>query len=162
MSNPTHITEPSKWGYQVRIARNKITINGYFSHREWGGKRKSKKAAKNWVAQTKTVLGDTKLSKLPCFPNKKTDCERGVTRALCYDKRRDCWTVEYQAFWILDKRKRTRKFWVGRVDNITDADERHAKHTAEKFRHEYEQWIDYGTPFNPERFKNWKEETLYD
>ncbi|NOU22424.1 MAG: hypothetical protein HOO93_11690, partial [Methyloglobulus sp.] len=48
MTKVKHITEPDVFGYQVRIVRRGKESSRYFSHKLWGSKNRSLKAAITW------------------------------------------------------------------------------------------------------------------
>jgi hypothetical protein len=56
MAEHKHITAPDPFGFQVRIVRRGVEHSRYFSHKLWGGKKKSLKAAIRWRDQMLTVL----------------------------------------------------------------------------------------------------------
>ncbi len=159
MSTHKHITEPSKDGFQVRVVRNKKEYSRYFSHKLWGGKKKSLEGAISWREQILVLFGDIKPIPLS---NKSTGII-GISKSIQYDKRRDRNSLVYHCHWRLNKKAQTKTFVVGVVNKITPDQEFHAFRTAIQFRKEYELYKEMGKEslFSPEKYKQWKAEKVY-
>ncbi len=162
MAEHKHITEPDAFGYQVRIVRRGVERSRYFSHRLWGGKHKSLKAAINWRDQMLAILkgGRTRFMKTPS--NKISTGVTGVSRTIKYDKRKDKSYLCYTVFWIKEGKPRNKTFQVGNIKTVTADQELHAYRTAVLFRKAYEYAIDNDHPFDDLLFKNWKNMRLYE
>lgn len=159
-----HITQPDKGGYQVRIVRQGKEYSRYFAHRAWGGKTKSLKAAESWRDQQLAVLGKaiTHIIDGPALPNNKSTGIRGITKVIHHDKRRDTKSLVYQVHWKDHGKIKNKKFHVGRVEKVTADMDLHAFRTAIHFRKGYEASVKYNKDFDPEIYKNWRTERVYD
>jgi hypothetical protein len=162
MAEHKHITAPDPFGFQVRIVRRGVEHSRYFSHKLWGGKKKSLKAAIRWRDQMLTVLkgSQSRFMKTPC--NKITTGITGVSRTIKYDKRKDKSYLCYTVFWIKDGKPRNKTFQVGNIKTVTADQELHAFRTAVLFRKAYEYAIDNDRSFDDSLFKNWKNQRLYE
>lgn len=156
-----NITQPDAHGFQVRIVRDGVTHSKYFSHRSWGGKRKSLSAAINWRDMQKAVLP----KKRKCFDtmaNNRTTGVVGVSKTIHYDKRRDASYLRFQVFYQTnDGKPAVKTFQVGNIRHITADEEFHAFRTALRFRFEYRAAREADAPFNAARFDDWKRRRLY-
>jgi len=150
MAEHRHITEPNKYEYQVRIVRNKSEFSRTFAHKQWGNKIKSLVAAKHWRDQMLISLGATEMKSVRVY------------RSIEHDKRRDTRSVVYQAPWVDDGKKRSRKFWVGKIDKITPDMELHAFRSAMHFRAAFKLSCESSINFNPADYKNWRKERVYE
>ncbi|RLA19210.1 MAG: hypothetical protein DRQ62_12225 [Gammaproteobacteria bacterium] len=157
-----HITEPDPFGFQVRIVRRGKESSRYFSHKLWGSKCKSIKAAIAWRDQMLTVLKGSKTRFLKPPKNKTTTGLTGVSRTIKYDRRKDKSYLCYTVFWVCNGKSKNKTFQVGNVETITADDELHAFRTARLFRSFYEYAIDNDLPFNDDQFAGWKKKRLYD
>lgn len=162
MAKHKQITEPDNFGYQVRIVRRGKESSRYFSHKLWGNKQKSLKAAIAWRDQMLTVLKGSKTRFLKPPKNKKTTGVTGVSRTIKYDHRKDKSYLCYTVFWVKDGKSRNKTFQVGNVETVTADDELHAFRTARLFRSSYEFAIDNDLPFHDEKFVGWKKLRLYE
>lgn len=159
MGTCNNITAPGGGGFQVRIVRNRKKYSRYFSHKLWGGKEKSFKAAVSWREQILALVGDVKPTPLS---NKSTGIV-GVSKILKYDKRRGSCSLFYSCHWRKNKKACTKQFYVGLVDEVTADEDFHAFRTAVQFRKEYELFKEKGREdlFSPEKYKLWKTEKVY-
>jgi hypothetical protein len=157
-----HITEPDVFGYQVRIVRRGKESSHYFSHKLWGNKDKSLKAAITWRDQMLIVLTGSKKRFLKPSKNKMSTGVTGVSRTIKYDHRKDKSYLCYTVFWVNNGKSRNKTFQVGNIDNITADHELHAFRTAKLFRSCYEFSIDNDLEFYDEKFSNWKKQRLYE
>lgn len=162
MAKHKHITEPDEFGYQVRIVRRGKENSRYFSHRLWGNKQKSLKAAITWRDQMLVVLKGSRTRFLKPPKNKTTTGLTGVSRTIKYDHRKDKSYLCYTVFWVKDRKSRNKTFQVGNVGKITPDDELHAFRSARLFRSCYEFAIDNDLPFDPSGFLGWKKKRLYE
>ncbi len=162
MAEHKHITEPDPFGYQVRIVRRGVERSRYFSHKLWGGKKKSLKAAMDWRDQMLVILKGSRTRFMKTPRNKVSTGVTGVSRTIKYDKRKDKSYLCYTVFWIKDGTPRNKTFQVGNVDTITADEELHAYRTAVLFRKSYEYAIDNDKYFDDSLFKNWKNVRLYE
>ncbi|WP_022946977.1 hypothetical protein [Methylohalobius crimeensis] len=162
MAEHKHITEPDPFGYQVRIVRRSVEHSRYFSHKLWGGKKKSLQAAIRWRDQMLVILkgSRTRFMKTPC--NKLSTGVTGVSRTIKYDKRKDKSYLCYTVFWIRDGKPRNKTFQVGNIKTVTADQELHAFRTAVMFRKAYEYAIDNDLQFDENLFKNWRNIRLYE
>ncbi|ESS66584.1 hypothetical protein MGMO_184c00050 [Methyloglobulus morosus KoM1] len=157
-----HITEPDKFGYQVRIVRRGKESSRYFSHKLWGGKTKSLKAAIAWRDQMLVALKGSKTRFLKPPKNKTTTGVTGVSRTIKYDLRKDKSYLCYTVFWVDNGKSRNKTFQVGNVASVTADDDLHTFRTARLFRSCYEYAIDNDLPFNDGMFVAWKKRRIYD
>lgn len=162
MTKVKHITEPDAFGYQVRIVRRGKETSRYFSHKLWGNKNKSLKAAIAWRDQMLVVLKGSKTRFLKPPKNKTTTGITGVSRTIKFDHRKDKSYLCYTVFWVQDGKSRNKTFQVGNVDSITADDELHAFRTARLFRNCYEHAIDNDAKFDDSKFANWKKQRIYE
>lgn len=162
MAKVKHITEPDIFGYQVRIVRRGKENSRYFSHKMWGSKGKSLKAAIAWRDQMLTVLKGSKTRFLKPPKNKTTTGVTGVSRTIKYDHRKDKSYLCYTVFWVKDRKSKNKTFQVGNIEKVTADDELHAFRTARLFRSCYEYAIDNDLPFNDKIFTGWKKVRLYE
>jgi hypothetical protein len=129
-----NITEPDGMGYQVRVVRKGVERSKYFSHNQYGGKRKALKAALAWRDEIRE-----KYKEKAKRPVKSNTGLRGISRTTKFDKRRGITYVSYSVH-FKDKKghPNNKTFFVGDVDSITDKDEQKALRAAKKFRKAYE------------------------
>lgn len=162
MAEYKHITEPDPFGFQVRVVRRGIEHSRYFSHKLWGGKKKSLQAAIRWRDQMLVILkgSRTRFMKTPC--NKISTGVTGVSRTIKYDKRKDKSYLCYTVFWIKDDKPRNKTFQVGNVKTVTADQELHAFRTAVLFRKSYEYAIDNDLNFDEALFRHWRNNRLYE
>lgn len=165
---PAHITCPNWDAYQVRIVREGQELSASFSWNLYGGKRKALQEAVRWR--------DTQLAGLPPAGNAKGEFRQtplvhkrswgrvGVTRYVSADARKPGKPLylRFGVNWVdATGKPRTKSFQVGRVEDISDADETHAANTAEAFRAEWEFCRRTGRQFDDTKFRNWREARLY-
>jgi hypothetical protein len=162
MAKNKHITEPDTFGFQVRIVRRGKESSRYFSHKLWGSKGKSLKAAITWRDQMLIVLKGNRTRFLKPPKNKTTTGVTGVSRTIKYDHRKDKSYLCYTVFWVKDRKSRNKTFQVGNVDTVTADSELHAFRTARLFRSCYEHAIDHDLPFNDGMFIGWKKTRIYE
>ncbi len=162
MAKDKHITEPDIFGFQVRIVRCGKETSRYFSHKLWGNKVKSLKAAITWRDQMLLVLKGSKVRSLKLPKNKTTTGVTGVSRTIKYDHRKDKSYLCYNVYWVDNCKSRNKTFQAGNVDKVTADDELHAFRTAKLFRSCYEFSIDNDLEFYNDKFVGWKETRLYD
>jgi len=162
MAKHKHITEPDAFGYQVRIVRRGKENSRYFSHRLWGSKRKSLKAAIAWRDQMLVALKGSRTRFLKLPKNKTTTGVTGVSRTIKYDHRKNKSYLCYTVFWVKNVKSRNKTFQVGNVEKVSADDELHAFRTARLFRSCYEFAIDNDLPFNDGQFVGWKKNRLYE
>lgn len=159
-----HITEPDKHGYQVRIVRKGKEHSRYFSHSSWGGKAKSLAAAQSWRDQQLVILGSRIKSLVDrgALTNNKSTGVRGVTKTRTLDKRRNTSYLVYQVHWKEKGVVKNKKFQVGAIGKVTADQDIHAFRTAVHFRKAYEMSVLEDLDFNPDWYRNWRKERLYD
>lgn len=160
---PAHITIPNWDGYQVRIVREGQEYSASFAWSN-GGKRAALAEAVRWR--------DTMLAALPVagnvkgqyrdqpLSNKRSWSRVGVTRYVSIDRRRAGRPVylRFGVNWTDENgRRRVTSFWVGNVETISPADERYAATVAEAFRADWEFCRTTGRPFDPSKYRSWKE-----
>jgi hypothetical protein len=162
MVKQKHITEPDPFGFQVRIVRRGKESSRYFSHKLWGSKCKSIKAAIAWRDQMLTVLKGSKTRFLKPPKNKTTTGLTGVSRTIKFDRRKDKSYLCYTVFWVCEGKAKNKTFQVDNVETITADDELHAFRTARLFRRCYEYAIDNDLPFDDSLFAGWKKKRLYE
>jgi hypothetical protein len=162
MTKVKHITEPDTFGFQVRIVRRGKESSRYFSHKLWGSKTKSLKAAITWRDQMLVVLKGSKTRFLKPPKNKTTTGVTGVSRTIKFDHRKDKSYLCYTVFWVRDGKSRNKTFQVGNVETVTADDELHAFRTARLFRTCYEHAIDHDAEFDDSKFANWKKLRIYE
>ncbi len=162
MAKHKHITEPDAFGYQVRIVRRGKENSRYFSHRLWGGKNKSLKAAIAWRDQMLVALKGSRTRFLKPPKNKTTTGVTGVSRTIKYDHRKNKSYLCYTVFWVKNGKSRNKTFQVGNVEKVSADDELHAFRTARLFRSCYEFAIDNDLPFKDDQFAGWKKTRLYE
>lgn len=162
MEKNKHITEPDVFGFQVRIVRRGKESSRYFSHKLWGSKTKSLKAAITWRDQMLVALKGSKTRFLKPPKNKTTTGVTGVSRTIKFDHRKSKSYLCYTVFWVCDSKSKNKTFQVGNVQNVTPDDELHAFRTARLFRSCYEYAIDNDLPFHEEVFSGWKKVRLYE
>ena len=93
--------------------------------------------------------------------NKQSGLPVGVTRYVETRQDQKKAYVIYSASWSSSGVKHVRKFYAGRADDLTRAQERHAKLTAIAFREEYERCRAESRRMALRRWMNWREEVLY-
>lgn len=157
-----HITEPDPFGFQVRIVRRGKENSRYFSHKLWGSKNKSIKAAIAWRDQMLIVLKGSKTRFLKPPKNKTTTGLTGVSRTIKFDRRKDKSYLCYTVFWVCNGKSKNKTFQVGNVESITADDELHAFRTARLFRSCYEYAIDNDLTFDDSQFAGWKKKRIYE
>jgi len=162
MAKVKHITEPDKFGYQVRIVRRGKESSRYFSHKLWGGKTKSVKAAIAWRDQMLVALKGSKTRFLKPPKNKTTTGITGVSKTIKYDYRKNKSYLCYTVFWVDNGKSRNKTFQVGNLESITADAELHAFRTARLFRTCYEHAIDNDLPFHDNVFAGWKNRRVYE
>jgi hypothetical protein len=129
-----NITEPDDLGYQVRVVRLGKEYSRYFSHRKFGGKRKSLQAAVMWRDSIRE-----KHFKKGKPPIKSNTGIRGVSRTTKFDKRRGITYVSYSVhFKNPDGTPNNKTFFVGDMEMIRERDEIKVFRAAKRFRKEYE------------------------
>ena len=126
MTKVKHITEPDVFGFQVRIVRRGKESSRYFSHKLWGSKTKSLKAAINWRDQMLVTLKGSKTRFLKPPKNKTTTGVTGVSRTIKFDHRKDKSYLCYTVFWVCQGKSRNKTFQVGNVESVSADDELHA------------------------------------
>lgn len=109
-------------------------------------------------------LGDRNkyLSDQTIISTKKTTGIRGVSKSIQFDKRRSVYYMVYSVHWRINGKVKTKTFHVGRADDVTADQEVHAFRTAVRFRREYELSKAMEDTFNPDAFKLWRDNRLYD
>lgn len=159
MSEHKNITEPDIRGFQVRVVRDRKEYSRYFSHKSWGNRKKSLKAAISWREQMLAAIGDKKLTPI----GHKSTGIVGVSKTIHYDKRWGSSALVYSCHWRKNNKAHNKTFQVGLVDEITADDEFHAFRTAVQFRKEYEFYKEVGKEhlFEPEKYKFWRTERMY-
>lgn len=162
MTKEKHITEPDVFGFQVRIVRRGREYSRYFSHKLWGNKPKSLKAAISWRDQMLATLKGSQSRFLRVPKNKVSTGITGVSRTIKFDHRKDKSYLCYTVFWVKDGKARNKTFQVGNIETITADDELHAFRTAKWFRSYYEYAIDNDLPFDHTKFEGWKNFRIYD
>ncbi|MSS76640.1 MAG: hypothetical protein EXR90_07215 [Methyloglobulus sp.] len=162
MAKVKHVTEPDVFGYQVRIVRRGKESSRYFSHKLWGNKTKSLKAAVTWRDQMLVALKGSKTRFLKPPKNKTTTGVTGVSRTIKFDHRKNKSYLCYTVFWVDNGKSRNKTFQVGNVEIVTADDELHAFRTARLFRSCYEYAIDNDLPFRDEAFAGWKKVRIYE
>lgn len=162
MAQHKNITQPDKFGYQVRIVRRGEEYSRYFSYTLWNGKIRALNAAISWRDQMRVALQGSRRRFLNADRENKSTGICGVSRTVKYDKRRDQRYLCYQVFWMLRNCKKVRTFHVGSADRISADDDFHAFRTAVAFRYQYEIAIDSDKEFDAARFRDWKVRRLYD
>jgi len=158
-----YISEPDPWGFHVKIIRSKEKYVKYFSHIQWGGKRKSLAAAKSWRDQLLAILGppDRYLIDRPAGPDNLSTGVRGVFKQITYHKKYDFESLAYTVCWKFNGETKSKSFYVGKLGNFTTSEELHAFRTAVKFRQEYELYKFNGLRFDISRFNDWKNNVVY-
>jgi len=162
MAKHKNITEPDVFGFQVRIVRRGKESSRYFSHKLWGNKGKSLKAALAWRDQMQIVLKGSKTRFLKPPKNKTSTGVTGVSRTIKYDRRKDKSYLCYTVFWVCNGISRNKTFQVGNVEKVSADDELHAFRTARLFRNCYEYSIDNDIPFADSKFNGWKKVRFYE
>lgn len=162
MAEHKHITEPDPFGFQVRIVRRGVEHSRYFSHKLWGGKKKSLKAAIQWRDQMLIILKGSRTRFMKTPSNKVSTGVTGVSRTIKYDKRKDKSYLCYTVFWIKNGKPCNKTFQVGNVKTVTADQELHAFRTAVLFRKSYEYAIDNDRSFDDSLFTNWRNQRLYE
>ncbi|KAF3977731.1 MAG: hypothetical protein HFP77_05485 [Methylococcales symbiont of Iophon sp. n. MRB-2018] len=162
MAKDKHITEPDAFGFQVRIVRRGKESSRYFSHKLWGNKGKSLRAAITWRDQMLIVLKGSKTRFLKLPKNKTTTGITGVSRTIKYDHRKDKSYLCYTVFWVKDRKSRNKTFQVGNIETVTADNELHAFRTARLFRSCYEHSIDHDLAFDESKFSGWKKTRTYE
>lgn len=162
MAKNKHITEPDVFGFQVRIVRRGKETSRYFSHKLWGSKTKSLKAAIAWRDQMLVALKGSRTRFLKPPKNKTTTGITGVSRIVKFDHRKNKSYLCYTVFWVNNGKPKNKTFQVGNIDIITADDELHAFRTARVFRSCYEYAIDNDLPFQGEGFAGWKKLRIYE
>jgi len=162
MAKHKHITEPDTFGFQVRIVRRGKENSRYFSHKLWGSKGKSLKAAIAWRDQMLVVLKGSRMRFLKPPKNKTTTGLTGVSRTIKYDNRKDKSYLCYTVFWVKDNKSCNKTFQVGNIETLTADEELHAFRTAKLFRNCYEHSIDHDLQFDDSKFTGWKKMRLYE
>ncbi len=162
MAKHKHITEPDSFGFQVRIVRRGKENSRYFSHKLWGNKAKSLKAAIAWRDQMLVVLKGSRMRFLKPPKNKTTTGITGVSRTIKYDNRKDKSYLCYTVFWVKKQKSCNKTFQVGNIDTLTADEELHAFRTAKLFRSCYEHSIDHDLHFDDSKFTGWKKIRLYE
>lgn len=102
-------------GYQVRIVRRGKESSRYFSHKLWGSKAKSLKAAIAWRDQMLAVLKGSRTRYLKPPKNKASTGITGVCRVIKVDHRRSKSYLCYTVFWVDNGKSRSKTFYVGNV-----------------------------------------------
>ena len=161
---PAHITIPNWSAYQVRIVRDGVEHSESFSWKGYAGESKALEAAVLWRDATLAALG-TCESGLRAKPlrNKKSGCPAGITAYLRTDRRREG-LPQYLTFGVhysQSGKNRTKSFQVGNVEIISQPNKEHAALTAVAFRDDYVWCRRNNVAFCPERYVNWRHETLY-
>lgn len=134
MAKYENITEPDGMGFQVRVVRKGKERSRYFSHRQYGGKRKALQAAIDWRDEIKEKYPEK--AKRPVQSNTGI---RGISRTTKFDKRRGITYVSYSVHYKDENGYPSNKtFFVGDVAMISDKEEQKALRAAKRFRKEYE------------------------
>jgi len=158
-----NITQPDKYGYQVRIVRRKVEHSRYFAFNLWGGKKKALNAAISWRDQIKVIKkANTKRFINTASSNKSTGV-LGVCKTHCYDHRKDLDYLIYSVSWLDYKGiKRGKSFRVCNVNNYDEKIDRIAFESAKLFRKEWEFHADNDTLhlFNHKKYSNWRNKAL--
>jgi len=129
-----NITEPDGMGFQVRVVRKGRERSRYFSHKRYGGKRKSLKAAIDWRDEIRAKYPEK--AKRPVQSNTGY---RGISRTVKFDKRRGITYLSYSVHFKNDDGSPNNKtFFVGDIDVVSDKDEQKALRAAKKFRRDFE------------------------
>ena len=137
MAKYENITEPDGLGYQVRVVRKGKERSRYFSHRQFGGKRKALLAAIEWRDEIKAKYPHKALR-----PPQSNTGVRGVSRTVKFDRRRGITYVSYSVHYKDENGYPNNKtFFVGDLEAVTDKDEQAALRAAKKFRREYEKLV---------------------
>ena len=160
MAKHNNITEPDSAGFQVRVVRNRKEYSRYFSHKLWGNRSKSLKAAISWREQIQVLVGDRKS--IPSGSNSTGIV--GVSKSVKYDKRRGSYSLSYSCHWQKNNKVCTKQFYVGVINQFTADEEFHAFRTAVHFRKEYELFKEERRLdlFSLEKYKLWKTEKFYE
>ena len=162
MARYKNITEPDQWGYQVRVVINGKEHSRYFSHRKHGGRRKSLRAAVEWRDDKLAQAAKERTRFRGPQSNNHSTRVAGVSRVIKNDKRKGTQYVVYQVFWMEKGKPRNKSFSAGPLEQVTKKVEEHTLKTAVQFRREYEQSVLGESSFRPLRFRNWRNERLYD
>lgn len=162
MKKEKHITEPDVFGYQVRIVRRGKESSRYFSHKLWGNKGKSLKAAMAWRDQMLATLKGSQSRFLKVPKNKTTTGVTGVSRTIKFDHRKNKSYLVYTVFWVHHGKSKNKTFQVGNVETVTADDDFHAFRTSRMFRLSYEYAIDNDLEFDSGKFDNWKKRRIYE
>ena len=137
MAKHENITEPDGLGYQVRVVRKGKERSRYFSHRQYGGKRKALQAAIEWRDEIKAKYPHKALR-----PPQSNTGVRGVSRTVKFDRRRGITYVSYSVHYKDENGYPNNKtFFVGDLESVTDKEEQAALRAAKRFRREYEKQV---------------------
>ncbi len=137
MAKYENITEPDGLGYQVRVVRKGKERSRYFSHRQFGGKRKALLAAIEWRDEIKAKYPHKALR-----PPQSNTGVRGVSRTVKFDRRRGITYVSYSVHYKDENGSPNNKtFFVGDMEAVTEKDEQAALRAAKKFRRDYEKLV---------------------
>lgn len=137
MAKHENITEPDGLGYQVRVVRKGKERSRYFSHRQYGGKRKALQAAIEWRDEIKAKYPHKALR-----PPQSNTGVRGVSRTVKFDRRRGITYVSYSVHYKDENGYPNNKtFFVGDLEAVTDKEEQAALRAAKRFRREYEKQV---------------------
>jgi len=129
-----NITEPDGMGFQVRVVRKGRERSRYFSHKRYGGKRKSLQAAIDWRDEIRAKYPEK--AKRPVQSNTGY---RGISRTVKFDKRRGITYLSYSVhFKNPDGTPNNKTFFVGDIEAVSDKDEQKALRAAKKFRKDFE------------------------
>lgn len=157
-----HITEPDKFGYQVRFMRRLVRYSKYFSFNQYGGRGKALSAAIAWRDETLRNIKASGKRAVKIPRNTTTTGITGVSRRIKSNHGRTKRYLCYTAFLVNNGKSSVRSLQVGNLDTISADDELHAFRTARLFRYLYELSIDEGVAFDPSIFRGWKKKRLYD
>lgn len=162
---PHNINEIGPDLFQVVVTRNKKPYTKTFSRRRYGSREKALAEAVAYRDELFEILGANRpkgAPRLSPMPHKRRGQRNGVTSVVSYDKRRDCTYRTFKAYYKdLFGKPRTRSFYVGCVDQISNEQIRHAEQTANAFRDEYEWCWENDRVFVPTRYRDWKQRRLY-
>lgn len=162
--------------YQVRVALNKKIYQKCFKFKT---KTEKKSALKSAIAYReklykKLKIGANRINRrhyLDSGTHKNSTSTKGVHRNIVKDhrlssgvKKSVTYVTWWRDIWYLgtndNPKTRKKTFTLGAIERVTAHDEIVAFAAAHKFRKYWEHCIRYNKPFNPNKFKNWKNDLI--
>lgn len=153
-----NITQPDKFGYQVRVVSRGRELSRFYSFNQWGSKNKALSAAKSWRDQIKAITkkGSRRLINKP---RNNTSGVLGVRFDDSFSNIKGKYQFSVNAHWTdYTGKGRNKTFYIGNEDTWTKGKEKKAFTAACAFRCAWEDASDKNKleSFDHTQFNGWQ------